>query len=494
MQGRIRFFKSIEKFGFITSKEAGRDVFFHENSIEDSEVKCVPNEAVEFELVESRRKPGAFEATRIRRQATKSTSQTEGSSAQAPEKIFTIPADTHPSEYLFEWSYITLDDKAMPESSNRSGALQELADLALKEDWDHGSENSGKGAFPILRNYLVNTFYKQYIDGNVLESTQHDEHWAAFNTGLVNKLYNPIYALFQKNLKSRKPWRFHAFCNANIGRPGQILVQHFSTLPPAPKYFKSADEVVFDPNIPVIPRYDHIIDDSIARDRYPVEFLRQHVPEGFSWRDPSWMSEPERSQFLQAFTKALKQDPKTERNIHNRLDDAIDLAVKRARWNYQTAIPLYFPRKNSICLLLPISLVDDGKVDLALIVSRTISGGYSGETVYPLNWAYEHARLVCKPDGNWLTAASQEPVSAAFDAAPTWPSDPGQTIVRNDTSPGTSTPFPSHFIYSEAPAGPRQIKCPHCQQVYSIAREKLTDLPRGATCKACGNRFMIHPE
>jgi hypothetical protein len=55
---------------------------------------------------------------------------------------------------------------------------------------------------------------------------------------------------------------------------------------------------------------------------------------------------------------------------------------------------------------LPIALVDDDKVDLALVVTRTAAGGYSGETVYKLKWAYDHARLVCRPDSDWLTPSA----------------------------------------------------------------------------------------
>jgi DNA-directed RNA polymerase subunit RPC12/RpoP len=137
-------------------------------------------------------------------------------------------------------------------------------------------------------------------------------------------------------------------------------------------------------------------------------------------------------------------------------------------------------------------LVDDDKVDLALIVSRTISGGYSGETVYPLNWAYEHARLVCKPDSNWLTASNQESTAAV----PLIPTAVAPTTGPGPASTATKAEFaqPASLIQSELPAGLRKIVCPHCSQAYSIPRDKLTDLPRGATCRACGNRFTIHPE
>ena len=39
----------------------------------------------------------------------------------------------------------------------------------------------------------------------------------------------------------------------------------------------------------------------------------------------------------------------------------------------------------------------------ALVVSKGISGRFQGETIYRLSWAYRCARLVCRPDSDWLT-------------------------------------------------------------------------------------------
>ena len=53
--------------------------------------------------------------------------------------------------------------------------------------------------------------------------------------------------------------------------------------------------------------------------------------------------------------------------------------------------------------LLPLALVSDEKVDIALVVTRNPSGSYQGRTVLPLGWDYKNARLVCRPDSDWLT-------------------------------------------------------------------------------------------
>jgi hypothetical protein len=53
-------------------------------------------------------------------------------------------------------------------------------------------------------------------------------------------------------------------------------------------------------------------------------------------------------------------------------------------------------------LLLPLAIVDDEVVDIALVVTKNPSGSYQGRTVLPLDWAYQNARLVCRPDSDWL--------------------------------------------------------------------------------------------
>jgi hypothetical protein len=57
---------------------------------------------------------------------------------------------------------------------------------------------------------------------------------------------------------------------------------------------------------------------------------------------------------------------------------------------------------------LPLALVDDEVVDIALVVEKTKSGNYLGHTILPLAWAYSNARLVARPDSDWLVASEIE--------------------------------------------------------------------------------------
>ena len=73
-------------------------------------------------------------------------------------------------------------------------------------------------------------------------------------------------------------------------------------------------------------------------------------------------------------------------------------------WNYKTAIPIYYPRTNSISLLLPLCLTNEENVaDVALVIEKLNNGNYQGQTILTLDMAYQDARLICRPNSEWLT-------------------------------------------------------------------------------------------
>lgn len=71
--------------------------------------------------------------------------------------------------------------------------------------------------------------------------------------------------------------------------------------------------------------------------------------------------------------------------------------------------------RNKGSLLLPLSLVNEDKVDLALIVEKLPSGAYQGHTVLPLNLAYSNSRLVARPDSDWLITDAIDSVDFPAD-------------------------------------------------------------------------------
>ena len=222
------------------------------------------------------------------------------------------------------------------------------------------------------------------------EVSHSGQNFSAFNTGLVDKLYEPIFALFEPHHRTdRQPWKFRSFCCVNRGKDGDILGEHFNPLPKTAKYFDRPEEVIFDPDVEISPDWEHIIQDAIKRDRYPIAFLEENCPKGIEFPNVGEISNEQWGEFLERLVKEISTNPTSERRIKRRVEDSIDMAVKRARWNFKTAIPLYYAPSNKICLLLPMGLADDEEVDVALVISRTAAGGYTGETIYHLSWAYE---------------------------------------------------------------------------------------------------------
>ena len=85
--------------------------------------------------------------------------------------------------------------------------------------------------------------------------------------------------------------------------------------------------------------------------------------------------------------------------LNSLLKGVIDNAKKRVRRNYKTAIPQYYSGR--IQLLLPLCLRDPHRADLAIVVERH-STFYRAATCLTLDMAYNNARLLTKPDRDWL--------------------------------------------------------------------------------------------
>lgn len=278
--------------------------------------------------------------------------------------------------------------------------VNDLKTMALKERWYYKNQNPSY-PFPILSQYLTYTFYRLSKESGKIKF---NEQYASFNTGLVNNLYEPIYALFEKNrLSGRQEWYFHEFCISGVGKAGKILVSNFNPLPPRAQFFNNVAELIYDIHAPEPQmNWNHIILDNVSR--LPIEFLEENKPSGFLFRDTSNLDTIEKRDYYNQLALSIENDSKKFRTIKNRFSDALSLALKRVEWNFKTAIPMYYPVSNKMSLLLPLSLLDDDVIDLALVSEKTNSGSYLGHTILPLGWAYSNARLITRPDSDWLIA------------------------------------------------------------------------------------------
>ena len=293
-----------------------------------------------------------------------------------------------PSQALTQWASF----------GNWKEAISSLHSICLQERW-HYKEVTPNNPFPILSSYLKYTFYRLTKEkGKILM----EGNYAAFNTGLVDRRYEPIFALFTKTPAGVRPWRLINFCIAGED-DGKLLAKTFNPMPPRAHYFDRIADMLYDTLAPKpVCDWQHIIIEN--SDRLPYHFLEEVKPKGFELRHFDSLSYDEREDYYRNLSKSIVDDSKSYRNITNRFKDALELALKRIDWNFKTAIPTYFPRDNKMSLLLPLSLVDDEKVDISLVVEKAASGNYLGHTILPLDWAYSNARLVCRPDSDWLVA------------------------------------------------------------------------------------------
>lgn len=234
--------------------------------------------------------------------------------------------------------------------------IEFLSSLAEPEDWDYKSTDSYHSR-PILRNYLTYTYRRVAEEKKIAITT--DEEFACWNTGLITKKQEPVFILFEKNKLPdiNSYWHFWKFC-----RKGEWDLNKFPTLPEMAHYFDDPSVLVFDTRKELRVNVEHIIEDNLTR--FPAE-LQKMNPFG----------------------------------LQNLVKGAIDTAKERVKRNYKTAIPQYY--QGSIQLLLPLTLLDPAKADLALVVER-FTDFYRGATCLTLDMAYNNARQLARPDRDWL--------------------------------------------------------------------------------------------
>lgn len=280
--------------------------------------------------------------------------------------------------------------------------LQRLAGMAQKEKWNFNNGLPSYPSYPILFSYIRYTFCRLQHQHKIVTSI--DGSMAAFNTGLTDNRYEPIIALFKKNRPgSRSEWIYYDFVIAGEDK-GKIINNQFSDDIKAATYTDDPTELIYDINLgaPIVD-FDHIVIERI--DRLPDSFIKANAPSSFTIQDTSLMQKREKEEYYKLLRIAIQNDPGTYRNMMNRVKDSISLALKRVHWNYKNAVPMFYPKENRMCLLLPLCLVNDNIEDLALVVKRTPANKYEGATILPLDWAYSDARVVTRPNSEWLDAS-----------------------------------------------------------------------------------------
>ncbi len=241
-------------------------------------------------------------------------------------------------------------------------AIKFLAETLTKdENWDFSDSKIKK--YSILKNYLEYTFRKLKQE-NKIKFTENNKH-ACFNTGLVTSNLEDIIAFFEEYKRPKPgfttPYCFKAFLKRSNGQ----LLRHFSSsLPEVADFFENPELLIFNPKCELIPDVEHIISGNISR--FPAHL--QGADDG-----------------------ALRRQ----------LFGEIEEVKKKVRTNYKIAIPQYYGGR--IQLLLPLCLTAGSpNPDLALVVHKLNAKTYTARTCLTLKMAYNNARLIVKPQSEWL--------------------------------------------------------------------------------------------
>ncbi|OAV76251.1 hypothetical protein Barb7_00049 [Bacteroidales bacterium Barb7] len=232
-------------------------------------------------------------------------------------------------------------------------ALCDLRSLAMEEEWDYKLNPTGKPA--ILRSYIHHTFSKLQQEGKI-EAT---ENYCIFNTGLATENQEEIFGHFGKNKKpdASSPWFFYGW-----EKSSSVNLRKFSKLPETADYFTAPSDLIYDSSRELRINIDHIIEDN-----------KNRFPESLKVMD-NYM-------------------------LGNILLGTVNDAKRRVKRNYKTAIPQFF--NGRIQLLLPLCLEAKNKADLALTVQKE-NDSYHASTCLTLDMAMNNARLIAKPDDEWL--------------------------------------------------------------------------------------------
>ncbi len=250
--------------------------------------------------------------------------------------------------------------------------LEPLADKAAPERWDYRHELAGqRGPRPILRHYLEATFERLLQERRlgrptILEGERPDgRRYAVFNTGLLDKLQKPIYALFDEHHTNSysHAWWWQGF-------------------------FTEDDRAILD--VASLPAPAGYLDDPSALLITPEEVRSMRVDSRHILVDHA-----------ERLPARLRADPTMARKL---LEGDLHQLVDRVRRNYRLAVAQYY--RGAVQLLLPLDLDEvPGERPLALVVERTESGARRASTVLGVDLAYRQARVVAHLDGEWLARA-----------------------------------------------------------------------------------------
>jgi hypothetical protein len=226
---------------------------------------------------------------------------------------------------------------------------------------------------PKLKNYLNYTF-RRLLDLEQTAPGKHfiqskDDMWTSFNTGLQNHHGSDLIAIFQKykqregyEVRPVPDWVFKGCYTPN----DRQFRDRFGTTPPELATFSSDSR-------------DFVFDTSYTLERDVFDHLFDRAKERAGLPNAS------------------------DEIVHNYLRGALENLIPKIRRNYKIAIPVWYVEERRMQLLLPfISASNRDDVSCFLVDRDDTTRYYRLKTVYDLDQAYFAARLITRPDRDWL--------------------------------------------------------------------------------------------
>lgn len=226
---------------------------------------------------------------------------------------------------------------------------------------------------PKLRNYLNYTF-KRLVELEGQDAGRYfifsaDDEWATFNTGLQNAHGSDLLAVFARyKLRADLPvrpssdWVFKG-CYTPNERHYQT---HFGMkVPDIAWYSSDSRDFIFDTTYDLEKEvFDHLFDR--AKERAGLPNVSDEV-------------------------------------VRNYLRGALENLIPKIRRNYKVAIPVYYVEERRMQLLLPFNSASNANdVSCFLIERDDALRMYRIKTIFDLDHAYFAARLITRPDRDWL--------------------------------------------------------------------------------------------
>lgn len=231
-------------------------------------------------------------------------------------------------------------------------------------------EQYAHSAVPKLKNYLNYTFMRlmeleQNDPGKYFRLSQ-DGTRICFNTGLQNQHQSDLLATFQKSkADGSKPvadWVYRGTHAPNDNGYRNFFPPEF---PEIAWYSKDSRDYVFDVSYNLEKdTFDHLFDRAKERAGLP------NAP---------------------------------DEGIRNYLRGTIEGLVPKIKRNYKVAIPVYYVKERRMQLLLPFPSASHKDEYASFLVERDDAAKtYRLKTIFDLDQAYFSARLITRPDQEWL--------------------------------------------------------------------------------------------